>query len=693
MAKANKRNKSVSKKDQKKLDVENGLFIETAFSKTTDDVNLTIVHEQNEAKESEVKNGRIYLDESNEKSELGEGKVLPEHVDTSEVNDVKSDSEFTTIDNSSEEEGRSSQEMGYESGQVVTWAHPTVSLHSSEVDQTEKQSSQMNTVEEESRLANPVSNVPAKDEKPQAVVKFDIRKPVYLEIHNGNIFHYFSSGIVSPSKYITNRAFPDLQTINKDFLVLVNSPSHSSYVDHILLEVDLEGIDIDTILIQENFALLEAPFPVSKIKSILVQELIIKDSIVNDALVFNGGFIPENLIIVQKLKNQQRFDIKIIRREQVRDYSAKIDKFDRILGLLAFVRNYDLLISGKSKIYKTLPNHFFYAMQVLDESFGTEIVPKNIISEFYSYLFNDSCPPEKELLKWIFSRVNSNDNFTDEDKLNFGKLLNIVNEDSESLRKNILTLLSKNLERKKALKLIDESKSKSQLQLYVFAFLRNYGNLNNIDISRRDIESVYSNNFGEYAFAVLGYFYGYKNLKNTEERISLTESISNFIPLKPPIKFSLTTRFDYIILELVYQFVFSGKENKLKFPVRIPENLVDEKPVMKRAQNNYRTVETVLYGKLYQNISFYDPFDIILEELSKLPEEIPLISDLGVFCHKVRIGIKPIMISDISHAGSIFERACFSKADLYRYLLDHRNNIDVEEIQLRLQLFKKINAK
>lgn len=693
MAKANKRNKSVSKKDQKMQGAENGLFEETALTNTTDDVNPTIVYEQKGANEDEVKNVPIYPEELERKSESAQDKFLKQQVDAGEANNVKSDSNLAANDSSAEEDRISSQEKGYESGQVVTWAYPTVGQVSSEDELAEQLSSQVNTVKEKSRLSKEVSEVPDNAQKSQVIVKFDIQKPIYLEIHNGNIFHYFSSGIVSPSKYIAKRAFPDLQTINRDFLVLVNSPSHSSYADHILLEVDLEGFNIDSLLIHENFALLEAPFPVSRIKSILVQDQIVKDSIVNDALVFNGGFIPEDLVLVQKLGKQQRFDIKTIKREQVTDYSAKIDKFDRILGLLAFVRNYDLLISAKSKIYKTLPNHFFYAMQVLDESFGTEIIPKNIISEFYGYLFNDSCPPEKELLKWIFSRVNINDNFTDEDTLNFGKLLNIVNEDSESLRKNILTLLSKNLERKKALKVIDESKSKSQLQLYVFAFLRNYGNLNNIDIARRDIEAVYSNSFGEYAFAVLGYFYGYKNLKNTDERTSPAEAISDFVKVKPPIKFPLTTRFDYIIFELVYQFVFSDREEKKKFQVRVPENLIDEKPMIKRPVDKYRMAETVLYGKLYQNISFHDPFDAVLEEVSKLQEEIPLISDLGVFCHHARISIKPMIISDFSHAGSIFERACFSKVDLYRYLLDHRNNIDIHEIQQRLQLFKKMNTK
>jgi hypothetical protein len=45
---------------------------------------------------------------------------------------------------------------------------------------------------------------------------FDFKKPLYIEIHRGNIFHYFASGLITPSKYISNRAFPDLQSIQND---------------------------------------------------------------------------------------------------------------------------------------------------------------------------------------------------------------------------------------------------------------------------------------------------------------------------------------------------------------------------------------------------------------------------------------------------------------------------------------------
>lgn len=695
MAKANRKNKAVSKKDQKKPSTENSLFNGTTIPKNNEDNNLSILEENDSIKEgnidTELSEANSLSEENhNIKEEATEAKFSVE--DVTEANELSEDKVKVVATICDDE---MVDDINSDKKKIVSAEADTDKLIFDNTANYDADGSEKLSLEKKEKVGENSGELKEEDKNmdlfkgEQSLSVFDINKAVYVEIHNGNIFHYFSAGLVSPSKYIVNRAFPDLQTINEDFLLLTNSTSNSTNDDLVLLEIDLDGFEVDDTLITENFALLSAPFPVTKIKSIQVRNQTIKNTIVNDALVFNGGFIPENLIQVVKIESQQRFDFKTIKKAKVKDYSLKIDKYDRILGLLAFVRNYDLLISPKSKIFRTLPNHFFYAMQVIDETFGSEIVPKNSISEFYSFLFKDTCPPEKALLKWIFSRVQFKDNFTDVDTLDFGRLLNDVDEDPEILRRSILTHLAKNLDRKRALKVIDESKSKSQLQLYVFAFLRNYGNLNSIDVSRKDIESVFSPNFGEYAFAVLGYFYGYKNLKNTDDRISQSNIISKFITGKPPIKFQLTTRFDYIIIELVYQFVF----NEGKFSIGNTKDLREEQLMTKSEDANYRIYETLLYGKLYQNIEFNDPFDKLLEQISKLPEEIPLISDLGIFCHRAKIKIKPVTITDIGSVGSIFDRTFFAKEDLYRYLSENRKNVDIEEIQMRFQLANKANGR
>ncbi|UZJ63201.1 hypothetical protein OKW96_11800 [Sphingobacterium sp. KU25419] len=120
---------------------------------------------------------------------------------------------------------------------------------------------------------------------------------------------------------------------------------------------------------------------------------------------------------------------------------------------------------------------------------------------------------------------------------------------------------------------IDELKAKSGLPLYIFAFLRNYGNLNSIDVAWRDLSYVYSSSFGEYAFALLGYFYGYKNLRDTDGRLGSSEIASAFVKGKAAVKFQLRTRFDYTVIE----FVFKTGCRQVKDSLKIRENIEDEK--------------------------------------------------------------------------------------------------------------------
>lgn len=527
---------------------------------------------------------------------------------------------------------------------------------------------------------------------------FDFKKPLYIEIHRGNIFHYFASGLITPSNYISNRAFPDLQSIKNNSLLVGNGCSNSESEDLVLLEIQISETEKNAFVVKDNFAFLFQPIPTSRIKNIFVKNESVKSTILSDSLVFDGGYIPENLIraVFPTELEKNKYDIsENIGLDKV-DYSSNINKFDRILGLLAFIRNYNLLLSEKTNSFKTLPNHFFYAIQAIDSSFGVEIVPNNIISEFYSWLFNDNCPQDKQLLKWLFDRLYVFNNFNDTDTKEFESLFNKNSNDLEYEKtiRQVFFGLTKNMERKGVLETIETMKSKSALPLYLFSFLRNYANLNSIEIARRDITTVYSPQFGEYAFALLGYFLGYKNLRNTDERISNTNSILKLldnVPGKPPIKFQLTTEFDYLIIELVYNHSFYGKISPINLSTISIENIATEKKSITNLENSeYRIRETLLHGKLYQTVSPSDPLAVILPLLSKLPKDIPLLSEFGWYCYKLGIKMKPFSLSDIDFSiKSILKIVGYSKEDLIFFIENNKMRIDVEELKTRIDLSQK----
>lgn len=527
---------------------------------------------------------------------------------------------------------------------------------------------------------------------------FDFKKPVYIEIHRGNIFHYFASGLISPSKYISNRAFPDLQSIQNDALLVGNGSSNSESEDLVLLEIQISETEKTAFVLKDNFAFLFQPLPTSRIKNIFVKNESVKSTIVSDSLVFDGGYIPERLIktIFPFKLEQHKYDIsESIVLDKV-DYTSKVNKFDKILGLLAFIRNYNLLLSEKTNSYKTLPNHFFYAIQAIDSSFGAEIVPNNIISEFYSWLFNDNCPQDKRLLKWLFERLHVFNNFNDSDTKEFESLFYQNSNDLENEKsiRQIFFGLTKNMERKSVIETIDTIKSKSALPLYLFSFLRNYANLNSIEIARRDITSVYSLQFGEYAFALLGYFLGYKNLRNTDERINNTNSILKLlgnVPAKPPIKFQLTTEFDYLVLELVYNHSFYGKTNSLNLSnISIGNITIEKKSTRNLDSSEYSIKETLVYGKLYQDVSPSDPLADIFRLLNKLPKDIPLLSEFGLYCYKLGIKMKPFSLTDVDFSiKSILKIVGYSKDDLIFFIETNRKRIEIDELKTRLILSQK----
>ncbi|NBV09272.1 MAG: hypothetical protein EBS09_09255 [Flavobacteriia bacterium] len=527
---------------------------------------------------------------------------------------------------------------------------------------------------------------------------FDFKKPLYIEIHRGNIFHYFASGLITPSKYISNRAFPDLQSIQNDALLVGNGCSNSESEDLVLLEIQISESEKNAFVVSDNFAFLFQPLPTSRIKNIYVKNESVRSTILSDSLVFDGGYIPENLIkVVLPIKlEKNKYDTSENTVLDKLDYTTKVNKFDRTLGLLAFIRNYNLLLSDKTNSYKTLPNHFFYAVQAIDSTFGADIVPNNIISEFYSWLFNDNCPQDKQLLKWLFERLYVFNNFNDSDTKEFESIFNRNSNDLENEKtiRQVFFGLTKNMERKSVLETIESIKSKSALPLYLFSFLRNYANLNSIEIARRDITSVYSPQYGEYAFALLGYFIGYKNLRNSDERISNTNSILKLlgnVPAKPPIKFQHATEFDYLIIELVFNHSFYGKSSPINLSSLSIENISTEKKSINSLENSeYRIRETLLHGKLYQTVSPSDPLADILSLLSKLPKDIPLLSEFGWYCYKLGIKMKPFSLSDVDFSiKSILKIVGYSKDDLIFFIESNRKRIDVEELKTRINLSQK----
>lgn len=535
--------------------------------------------------------------------------------------------------------------------------------------------------------------------------RFDPSSDIFLEIHKGNIFHYFSSGAIAPAKYYKHRAFLDPQSQNQNSLVLANGRFSESDHDQVLLQVELYELEKSKLHVDGGVAYLTSVLPITRITKVLVSSENSRKSIINDALLFNGGFIPEKLVSVKKeIARVSIHSVQGLIGKEL-DLSSDFRRYDQMLGLFAFLRNYHLLVADRTNIYKTLPDHFILAMQSIEPKFASNILPNHSISDFYSFLFAQNTPPDKHLLKWIFERIGTDENFHNDDISEFQNVLFSVKdeENQEDYMKLILDSLKQSLERKSILSKVETFKSKATLPIYLFSFLRNYGNLNAIEVARKDIENVFSSNYGEYAFALLGYFYGYFNLRNSDERITSANPAIRFLQMnekKHPIKFQLESSFDRTVIDLVYQKIFGGKDN----PVSNLEGRFNAETTFVVAGNytlhersfslidiEYKRIEIKVEAKNDMRKEKEHKNDVN-SDFAQVPEQIPYLSDLGVLCRrlglretlalKVRDNILTCSLTEINN------NSYYLKSDLLKKLKESKQTISEEELSLRLRLTK-----
>jgi hypothetical protein len=517
--------------------------------------------------------------------------------------------------------------------------------------------------------------------------KFSLSENIFIEVHKSNILQYFSSGCIFPSKYSSQKAFTDPQSINENGLFITNGYV-SNNKDHIIIQIDASAIDLSLLSINNDFGLYSGIIPISRIIKLYVYDAETKKKTLDDSLIRDAGIIPATLIEVGFSSNLSKVSYEefSISSESL---ETKLKQFDKILGLIVGTRNFNLLSYNQTGKYKSISDHSLFAIQAIDETFAKEIVDSGSLSDYYKWLFTNSCPNDRPLLSWLFSRVYDNTNFTDADTTEFETICYKTNSFSgeEKQVKNIFLALRKSLERKKVMTDILALQSKNSLALYVFAYLRNYGTSQNPELPRLELRNSEITKFSEYAFATLNFFFGYKQLRNSEDRLNISDDTIKKaikVPIKPTIKFELTTEFDYRIIDSVFNLVFGIKKNDLsKY-----KNILVEQDSANISIAGYEFYSNTIYGKLYKRIIKSNILEQILPMLNKLPNEITIFSEFGLLCH--RSGLKRNFIGFeelIGNPKSILKFVYYAKSDLIDAV--NENKIDLEEIKQRIALSQK----
>ena len=185
--------------------------------------------------------------------------------------------------------------------------------------------------------------------------KFSLSEDIFIEVHKSNLLQYFSSGCIYPSKYSSQKAFSDPQAINENGLLISNG-FISNNKDHMLIHIDASAIDSTLISVKDEFGLYSGIIPVSRIRKLFVQDIETKKKTLDDSLIRDAGIIPETLIEVGYPSNLSKITYDELNISP-KTLESKLKQFDKILGLIAGARNFNLLTYNQTGKYKSLSDH------------------------------------------------------------------------------------------------------------------------------------------------------------------------------------------------------------------------------------------------------------------------------------------------------------------------------------------------
>jgi|GEM_PF-6182762 len=505
----------------------------------------------------------------------------------------------------------------------------------------------------------------------------------YIQINLNNFKFYISSGIIAPITMYKKWTFDDVQKKYPQFIVLSNSTIISDINDNsAIVEVNLYGfnkINLNRI----NF--IATPIPISRIEYLHLNSEKQKQDLIKDLESGRMGFFPEELIKVD-LNTFIPIEIEQPKLDLPNDskkLNYKLDKYDKVLGCLAFIKNIDLLYSDETSIVQDYSDYFIQFSRYFLQS------EKN---EFAEGLFSNT--KQISPMQWLIDRVDkSSENFFEQDIFEFADVLNVI---YSSINKRELVTL---LESKKS---FQNQEDKLSMFVQIFRALLAYGNTNGraIAIARKDLPNQSTHRLALPIFALLGYFYGYSRINYREEIGTLKSANNELAKLfdtyhkTAPIRFKLNTKFEFYLIEAVYQYIFNGNQLK-ELPNYIDPKLQKQEPTKYKLSNKFNVqfqqpIADLKYYKITQK-SITDKLnpnsETALEVLGKFDDKIPLVSSLGWFCSKNNIKPNFNLKSLLNFELNWRQLVSFNKIELENLLI--KNEVKAQEFMEIVELDKK----
>lgn len=371
---------------------------------------------------------------------------------------------------------------------------------------------------------------------------------LYLQINRIKLQDYIARGMIVPDMYLGDEAERDIQSKNKSYLAFSNSYIKQIDESQLLLEIiftDEEQLDFKK---SGDIYFYDKPLPITRIKQIYIQDKKTRDELLRKISNYQIGYIPERLFVFFKKGKKNIFDkcfeYQILESNEIVNHKEKIRKFDKMMGMLSFMKNRDLYYFKKMQIFSNYSQNYIPILSLLNDSLNKEE------TEFLNELKEN-----REFFDLLNSDTPMNDDF-------INSIIQTTTD--EEIKEIFITLLNDPTGKRRCLEAL---RDKSGVYFYIcLLYIHKQKDSNKKDSFKANIAQDIPYKRSELALAFLGLYYGYSSLRADEEIHIDDKYISKLIEKnRVNMKFKLDSKLDYITIETVYKYAFYDKKRGEEF--------------------------------------------------------------------------------------------------------------------------------
>ncbi|WP_406826413.1 SAP domain-containing protein [Pedobacter sp. KACC 23697] len=517
------------------------------------------------------------------------------------------------------------------------------------------------------------------------------RCTLFIHLKASNISHYFNAGIIYPlvleesEIYIKENRKKDIFTLFPNNILLSPGPVNSFLDDDALLDIlsdEIELIEIPGTPLLRS----ETPIPLSRIKGIVFNSAAARSTFISSAKTFPDFFVEEKICFVSTRLASITIDmdnVKIGENAKIDQWHDIMDRYDKLLGMFAFMKNSGVFFSDRESIFEEYTHNYLAALSVVNAA----VVPKSTRDiGLYKYII---FPGEIEL--------------TTVQRLLFQRILKAIYENVDLDIDFAITILNaalaselSTIEEQKELGIIIELFERLQEKQISYkdvafhgAISKNYPVLALLFLSRfpnksrqhtdkqavrnnfLDNNSPLSKSVSEFLLSVLGLYYGYKTMIKEDTNINLVDPFFASVSQKyQSIKFRLTSFIDRFVMESAYWFAINGLNINKKFSF-----LDYQRPEFKDAS----TVRAGAYE--YQNFS-YSVLGVPITVFRRI-NKIDILFELLDKAYSYNVPASSVLVHHmISNFG-------MTKMQLFELIKENASKIDLDDINQLMEFDKR----